>query len=234
MKLRAPKFPRRIKAIATMAALVCCAGLGHVLPAQAASVSDLVAERAEQEFGAAMPQRGYFDIRMQDLAIDQGEYIREFWIDQQTGKFIANVVTETADVYRVWGAAVLTVPVPVPMERKMPDEIVTEADIRIVEMPWGRLGAFAIDDPEELVGMQVRRMLVPGRPVPRHSVIPPIIIARGDKVKIKLKHGALQLVAKGRAVTDAHLGQDVRVVNLSSNKTITAIARQEGIVEVLQ
>ena len=203
-------------------------------PASAEAVSTLVGERAEQELGGVMPVRGFFEVHVNGSGITDGEYIQEFWMDQTSGKFIANVVARTGETHRVWGAAILTVPVPVPLERKMPEEILKRSDLRIVNLPWGRLGSFAVDDPEELIGMQVRRMLVPGRPVPRQSVIPPIIISRGDKVKIKLTYGVLNLVAKGRAVSDAHLDQEIRVVNLSSNKTITAIARSEGIVEVLQ
>ncbi|WP_372884243.1 flagellar basal body P-ring formation chaperone FlgA [Shimia sp.] len=216
-----------------LAALVATLWLG-ALPAAAVPVTELVAERAGQEFGAALPASGYFDVRLSGDGIRDGHYIQEFWIDDRSGKFIANVVTEAGDTHRVWGVATLTVPVPIPVLRKLPEEIVTEADVQIVAMPWARLGAFAITDAKDLIGMQVRRMLVPGRPVPRQSVIPPIVIARGDRVTIELTYGALRLEAKGRAVNDAHLGQEVRVVNLSSKKTITATAKASGLVEVYQ
>lgn len=49
---------------------------------------------------------------------------------------------------------------------------------------------------------------------------------------IELRYGAMRLSANGKAITDAHLGQEVRVVNLSSNKTIVAVATGDGIVEV--
>jgi flagella basal body P-ring formation protein FlgA len=202
--------------------------------AAAADIKDLVAERAEQEYGVSMPARGYFDVRLAEGLIQEGEYIQEFWTDRKTGQFIANVVTAHGEVKRIWGAAILKVPVPVPLRRILPEEIVDETDIQIVQVPWARLGAFAILDETQLVGMQVRRMLVQGRPVPRNSVIPPTIISRGEKVKIELNYGALHLVANGRAIADAHLGQEVRVVNLSSNKTITAIATADGVVEAMQ
>ena len=77
-------------------------------------------------------------------------------------------------------------------------------------------------------------MLVAGRPVPRQSVMAPLIIARGEKVKIVLRYGGLSLTANGRAMEDAHKGQPLRVVNLSSNKAISAVATGAGIVEVDQ
>jgi flagella basal body P-ring formation protein FlgA len=70
--------------------------------------------------------------------------------------------------------------------------------------------------------------------VPRQSVVPPVIINRGQKVKIMLNYGGLQLTATGRAMADAHAGQELRVVNLSSNKAIFAVATLPGVVEVEQ
>lgn len=201
------------------------------LSLQAAMITDLIAERAEQEYGAAMPPNGAFVIRMAEGLPSEGEFIKEFWIDQDSGQFIANVVTPFGEITRVWGLAVLSVPIPVVNRRVQPDEILDPRDIELIDMPWARVHAFAITEYDDLVGMQVRRMLSPGRPVHHQSVIPPIIVARGDKVKIQLKHGALQLTATGKAIGDAHLGQEVRVVNLSSNKTIVAIAKGDGVVE---
>ncbi len=195
-------------------------------------VTELVEERAAAEMGRAIPANGRIDVRMAKGVIHEGEFIQEFWMDQQTGQFIANVVTEHGETQRVWGVAVMTVEVPVPSRRIMPDEIVGPEDLTLVELPLQRVGSFALFDANELVGKQVRRMLVAGRPVPRHSVIPPIIITRGEKVKILLNYGGLQLSARGRAMSDAHAGQELRVVNLSSNKAISAIAAADGIVKV--
>ena len=198
---------------------------------RAALISDLIAERAEQEYGPALPPNGQFTIRLAEGLPSDGEFIQEFWIDQKSGQFIANVVTQYGDVKRVWGLAVLSVPVPVVNRRVQPDEILQPRDIEMINIAWARVHAFAITEYEELVGMQVRRMLSPGRPVHHQSVTQPIIVERGDKVTIELQYGALQLTAAGKAITDAHLGQELRVVNLSSNKTITAIAKGDGLVE---
>lgn len=197
----------------------------------AALITDLVAERAEQEFGPALPPSGQFVVHLADGLPKDGQYIQEFWIDKDSGQFIANVVTNFGDVTRVWGLAVLSVPIPVVNRRVQPDEILQPRDIEMIDMAWARVHAFAITEYEELVGMQVRRMLSPGRPVHHQSVTPPVIVSRGDKVTIELQYGPLQLTATGKAISDAHLGQEVRVVNLSSNKTIIAIAKGDGLVE---
>ncbi|MGD9863429.1 MAG: flagellar basal body P-ring formation chaperone FlgA [Pseudodonghicola sp.] len=228
--MRRPPAPQtRIRRLLGAVALV--AALLPALPAAAAEIAGLVAERATQDFGPAMPEKGYFRIRMAEGLPAEGEFIREFWIDRDTGQFIANVITDRGEVQRVWGLATLTLPVPVPVRRIMPDDIVRPEDVEMVELPWARVNAYAVTEAQGLVGMQVRRMLTPGRPVQLQSVMPPVIISRGERVTIQLNHGGLQLSAEGKAISDAHLGQEVRVVNLSSNKTIVGIARADGLVE---
>jgi len=228
---RPPLFhPRRLLGTAALAAALVAAWL-PARPTAAEQITALVAERATQEFGPGMPDKGFFDIRMAEGQPAEGEFIREFWIDKDTGQFIANVVTELGEVRRVWGLATLTQPVPVPVRRIMPETIVQPEDIEMVDMPWARVNAFAVTELDGLVGMQVRRMLSPGRPVQLQSVQPPIIISRGERVTIQLSYGGMELSAEGKAISDAHLGQEVRVVNLSSNKTIVGVARADGLVE---
>jgi flagella basal body P-ring formation protein FlgA len=60
----------------------------------------------------------------------------------------------------------------------------------------------------------------------------PLVIDRGDEVTITFSDGAMRLTAPGRALSDAHRGQEVRIVNTSSNTTLTGTAMAEGIVEV--
>lgn len=204
------------------------------LTAIAAPVTDLVAERAEQDLGVEMPDRGHFNVMLPSGMPNTGMAIREFWIDHHTGQFIANLVEPNGRVTRISGFAMLTLPVPVTRRQILPDEIIGREDVEITNLPWQRVNAFAVLEPENLIGMQAKRLISQGRPVQRQAVTPPIIISRGEEVKIELRHGALRLVTAGKAIGEAHVGQEVRVVNLSSNKTITAIARADGVVEATQ
>lgn len=198
------------------------------------SVAIMIEERAAVELGPTLPSDSRIEIRLAAGSIQSGDFVQEFWMDPKTGQFIANVMTEYGVPQRVWGVAVVTIEVPVPTRQILPDEIIQAGDITTVEMPLQRLGTFAVRAKDDVIGKQVRRMLSQGRPVPRQSIIPPKLVIRGEKVKIVLNQGGMSLTAKGRALADAHLGQEIRVVNLSSNKTISAIARSQGIVEVDQ
>ncbi|MGR3321956.1 MAG: flagellar basal body P-ring formation chaperone FlgA [Pseudooceanicola sp.] len=202
--------------------------------AQAATPERLVEEKAHDIWGPQLPEGAQIRIQLADPAPDEAELLSAFWMDRETGRFLANAVTGSGDVRRIQGLAMVTVNVPVPARRMMPGEILRDADIRMVELPLHRVGAFTITAPDKLLGMEVRRMLAQGRQVMTHSVTAPIVIDRGDRVSIVFDDGGLVLTAPGRALDDAHAGQELRIVNTVSNRTLRATAVEDGIVEVIR
>ena len=211
--------------------------LGVILlagPALSAPVGVLVEERARADYADSLPLDGEFEITVKVAPKGKVVTLAEFWMDPRSGKFLANAVLETGDVQRIEGLALVTLPVPVPTRRLLPEEIVMEDDLTIMRMPVGRVGAYVVTDIEDVIGKQVRRVLTPGRPIQTQSIIYPLVISRGDRVEISFSDGLLALIAPGRALGDAHEGQEIRIVNLISNKTVTGIATGEGTVEILQ
>ncbi|WP_102223649.1 flagellar basal body P-ring formation chaperone FlgA [Acidimangrovimonas sediminis] len=213
-------------------ALIALAAAPAALPARAAQVTQLIAEKAAADTGGAMPPAGRYDVTLTPGDVAEATLVSAFVIDRSTGQFAANVVTGAGETWRVTGLATLTVPVPVPVRRILPDELLTKADFTMVALPYRQLGSFAVTSLDRLQGMQVRRVLAAGRPVMVQSVTPPIVIGKGDKVSLEYRKGNMQLSAPGRAITSAEADQEVRVINLVSNRTVTGIARAAGIVEV--
>lgn len=82
--------------------------------------------------------------------------------------------------------------------------------------------------PEQAKGREAARPLRAGNPVRTTDLITPRIIRRGQAVTILLSSGALNIQAPGRALTDAAVGEPVRVLNLSSNRTLEAVADEIG------
>ncbi len=194
----------------------------------------LIEEQAREKWGPALPENAVIRVRVAEPRPDDAALLSAFWMDTDSGRFLANAVTEDGKVRRIQGLALVAVTLPVPNRRIMPGEIVTAADIAMIELPIRRVGAFSITNPDKLIGMQVRRMLAQGRQVMTQSVIAPLVIDKGDKVSIVYDDGGLVLTAPGRALDDAHMGQELRIVNLVSNASLRAIARKEGIVEVVR
>ncbi len=204
------------------------------IAAMAETPAILVEEQAREVWGPELPERADIHVRVAEPAPTEAVMLSAFWMDRSTGRFLANAVTETGETRRIQGLAMVTVNVPVPTRRMMTGEIVTDADFVTKDLPIRRVSAFAVTNPGDLVGMEVRRMLVQGRQVMVQSISEPIIVDRGDKVSILYEDGGIVLTAPGRALDNAHRGQEVRIVNLVSNRSLRAIAREEGLVEVIR
>lgn len=223
---------RSLATLALAAAVtLCLAPLARAGQTQE-SVAVLIAEKARAEMGVEMPAQGRFDVTMTTATPTRAELVSAFWMDRTTSQFAANVVTDDGETRRVYGLAVLNVPVPVPTRRIMPGEILSQDEFQTITLPYARLSSFSITSLDHLDGMQVRQVLAAGRPVLTQQVSPPMVVARGARVSIRFTSGRLSLTAPGRAITSAEADQPVRVVNLASNRTVTGIARPGGIVEV--
>jgi len=207
-----------------------------LLPGLAGAVTPelLVEERVRETWGPQLPEGANIRVRLSGRTLDEAVMLSAFWMDRDTGRFLANAVTDDGTTKRIEGLALATLDVPVPTRRIMPGEIIGDTDIQSVELPLNRVGTFTVTTPEKLVGMEVRRMLSQGHQVMEQSVIAPLIVNRGEKITIRYDDGLMRLTAPGRAMTDAHQGQELTVVNLVSNRTLRAIARADGLVEVIR
>ncbi|SDG93134.1 flagellar basal body P-ring formation chaperone FlgA [Alloyangia pacifica] len=204
------------------------------LAAPAETPDVLIEEQARMSWAEALPAEADLRVRFKGAQIKDAETISAFWMDRDSGQFLANAVTAEGVTHRLQGFIIATRSLPVPTRRLMPGEVIGTADIKLVDMPLSRVGAFTVLDAEKLDGMQVRRMLSQGRPVMTQSVMEPLVVGRGDKVNILYDDGRLVVTAPGRALTDAHRGQEIRIVNLVSNTPLVAVARAEGLVEVIR
>jgi flagella basal body P-ring formation protein FlgA len=90
----------------------------------------------------------------------------------------------------------------------------------------------ALDALTDAIGMEARVNLYAGRPVRPGDLRPPAIVDRNQIVTIRFDHGGLLVITEGRAMDRAAAGEPLRVLNLSSRNTITAIAAAPGLVIV--
>ncbi|UWQ18432.1 flagellar basal body P-ring formation chaperone FlgA [Jannaschia sp. M317] len=92
--------------------------------------------------------------------------------------------------------------------------------------------ADGFDDPRDMLGMEARVNLYPGRPVRLRDVGLPTVIRRNTVVPLIFQRGGLTITLEGRALGRAGDGEPVRVMNLSSRSTVTGIATASGAVVV--
>lgn len=207
-----------------------------VLPAAvlAENVKTLIEESARDRLGAELPDGAGFHITVPSGAPEEAVMLSAFWMDKETGQYLANAVSDDGSVTRLAGLAIATMNVPVPLQRMMPGDRIDAESLGSVKLPLARIGGYTVTSREDLVGMEVRRMLTQGRPIMTQSVTKPIIIDRGERISIRYDDGQLALTAPGKALADAHQGQQIRVVNLASNTTLVGVAADKGIVEIIR
>jgi len=83
-------------------------------------------------------------------------------------------------------------------------------------------------DADQVIGLSARRALRAGAVVGARDLVSPRVIARNDRVEVTFVAGGVTLTVTGRATRDAALGEPVPVLNLTSGRTIDAVAAGPG------
>ena len=101
--------------------------------------------------------------------------------------------------------------------------IIAESDLAwIEEVPGG------IADPALAIGKQARVAIYEGRPVVAGALRAPVLVSRNQVVRVAFDTGTLRIETEGRALSEGAAGDVVRVMNLSSRSTISAVVNPDG------
>lgn len=90
----------------------------------------------------------------------------------------------------------------------------------------------ALTDAADAVGQEARVTLYPGRPVRPGDLGPPALVDRNATVALAYRSGGLVIMAEGRALERAAVGDRLRVMNLASRSTVVGRLGPDGIVEL--
>ena len=147
-------------------------------------------------------------------------------LDASTGRFTAmlNVVAGMAPStpVRVSGRAMAMTDLPVPRRRLLAGEIVAATDLEWSRLRSGQARGELVRDPQEAVGMALRRTLQPGQPMPVEALGRPVVVRKGMPMLLSLDSPGIQLTAQGIAMEPAGLGERVRVQNPLSRVVVEA------------
>jgi flagella basal body P-ring formation protein FlgA len=123
---------------------------------------------------------------------------------------------------KIWVSAYLEVLNPVvvskrPMTR---NQIISADDVRIEKRDLARTPSGAITDLHGVVGKRLKRTLAAGAVLSRAMVDNPLIVRRGDIVKIVIETEMLKISTLGRVDERGGIGDTVRVINLDSKRRV--------------
>lgn len=86
----------------------------------------------------------------------------------------------------------------------------------------------------EVVGLEARVALYPGRPVRHGDVGPPAIVSRNQIIPIVYEHAGLRIRTEGRVLDRAAVGDWVKIMNMESRTTVMGQMRADGSASVAE
>lgn len=117
-----------------------------------------------------------------------------------------------------------------PMER---GKVLAPDDLEVVRMDTGRLMHGYFTDVSAVVGNTLKRSAAGGTVLTHALVREPPVIVHGQRVALVSSATGIAVQAPGEALSDARIGDRLRVRNLSSGKVVEGVARGNGRVEVI-
>ncbi|MBE0367367.1 MULTISPECIES: flagellar basal body P-ring formation chaperone FlgA [Pseudoalteromonas] len=108
-------------------------------------------------------------------------------------------------------------------------ELLTKGHLKIEYKPKQFVRAAYIEDLSLLIGSKSKRTLREGMPIGTHQVC---MVCKGDMVTIFAKTRTLTIKTSGVALQDGNLGEQIRVKNQKSGKTVSARVKDVESVEV--
>ncbi len=107
-----------------------------------------------------------------------------------------------------------------------------QEDVRVMEMDAGNLAHGYFTDPEQVLGMELRRPSRPGEVFTPVMLAPPRLVQRGQSVVVQAESGAARVTMRGEALEHGTEGQRIRVRNTRSDRVVEGTVIGEGRVRV--
>ncbi|GHF29390.1 flagellar basal body P-ring biosynthesis protein FlgA [Kordiimonas sediminis] len=150
----------------------------------------------------------------------------EFTLSPNKDRFTAILHVPTSagayDRITLTGALEQIRQIPVLASGIMPGHVISEADILWESFPIRRLTRNTVQSMDELIGMTLRRPIRSGNMIRTTDVQRPELVKKGSAVQVILSQGSMQLSSVGKALESGGKGEMIRIMNLSSKKTIEA------------
>ncbi len=151
------------------------------------------------------------------VTVEQADY------DAASGHFSASVLVDGANMaplrLRLEGQASELVELAVPARRLPAGTVLRETDLVRVTLRAAEARE-AVREPAEAVGMALRHAVAAGRPLPLAELQPPLLVAKGAHVAMRLRAPGLSVSALGVALRAGALGERIDVLNPASRMVV--------------
>ena len=150
-----------------------------------------------------------------------------------SGQFSARfMVSGQSTPLDVNGRADLVVAVPHLVTSLSANDVIRPEDVEMRKVPVRTADTGSYSRLDQVIGQQIKRPARAGKMLQPGDLQSPAMIARNQAVTIVYRSGALTLTVKGQALDDAAGGETLQVLNLMSNKVLSAVATDQGLVTI--
>lgn len=111
--------------------------------------------------------------------------------------------------------------------------VLTAADVKMQQMNVSKAPANLVTDLKDAVGKRLKQNIKPGEAIRHNMLSIPPLIRKGDKVKLVAQSGALRIVTLGIAKSSGGLGDQIRIENITSKKTVVGRVKDRSTVHVI-
>lgn len=122
--------------------------------------------------------------------------------------------------------------VPVTTRTLRRGELLTADDVSLMEQPLHQLPAGYFEEVSEVIGQETTRNIQAGSTLTQAMLAAPKMIKRGQQVTLIAGSDSFEVRMNGKALSDAAVGDRLRVENLSSKKIVEGIVNNAGEVVV--
>jgi flagella basal body P-ring formation protein FlgA len=140
----------------------------------------------------------------------------------------APTLAATSTAARPAAVSGATVPVLTYARNIASGEIVQPEDVIWADVQSHLAPAGGPSDAEQVIGLSARRALRAGTVVGNRDLVAQQVIARNDTIEVAFVSGGVTLTVTGRAQRAAAVGETLSVTNLTSGRTIEAVASGPG------
>ena len=148
---------------------------------------------------------------------------------QFTARFMVSGQTEPLDIS---GRADLVVSVPHLTAALSSNQIIRPENVEMRQVPVRTADTGSFSSLDQVIGMELKRPARAGKMLQPGDLRRPVLISRNEAVTIVYRKGPMTLTVKGQALDDAASGENVQVLNLMSNKVLSAVAADQGLVTI--
>lgn len=153
---------------------------------------------------------------------------------QTLGKMVRSaVLVAAATMCLGQGMALAQDTAVVPTRVIYPGEIVSAEQLNVVAVTNPNLSGGYARTKEEVVGMVTKRTLLPGRTIPTSGLREAFAVKRGASVRLTFAIGNMLISASGTPLTDASVGELIKVRNIDSGSIVSGTVMADGTVQVM-